>query len=218
MRRSAAIGAVLLLAIGLVLLATGSVWTVRGYWPWRIGEAFDFIMVGGACIGGSVLVYFRARKHQRGVLLRDMEELQHFPSDADRQAAIDEVTNELRRSREEGRLAVLVVSLVAPILFIPIYLFIRGQASRYLPLTLAKLIGWGVGLVMMLIPIWLNIRRGAPTLLRKKLLARGVPVCMNCGYVLRGCPGPNCPECGRPFDEQVRAILAGDLALNAGRE
>ncbi len=25
------------------------------------------------------------------------------------------------------------------------------------------------------------------------------PVCLNCGYDLRGSPGPNCPECGEPI-------------------
>jgi hypothetical protein len=36
--------------------------------------------------------------------------------------------------------------------------------------------------------------------LRQELVARGVPVCLKCGYDLRGLSGPRCPECGRPFD------------------
>ena len=36
--------------------------------------------------------------------------------------------------------------------------------------------------------------------LRERLLALGVPVCLKCGYDLRGQTEPRCPECGTPFD------------------
>jgi len=29
---------------------------------------------------------------------------------------------------------------------------------------------------------------------------RGRPFCLGCEYDLSGCPGPQCPECGRPFN------------------
>ena len=35
-------------------------------------------------------------------------------------------------------------------------------------------------------------------LIRAELNARGVPVCMPCGYDLRGQLEPRCPECGAP--------------------
>ncbi len=39
--------------------------------------------------------------------------------------------------------------------------------------------------------------------IRKQLLDRGIPVCCNCGYYLRGLPEPRCPECGASFDEKL---------------
>ncbi|HVP12738.1 MAG TPA: hypothetical protein VMV94_16305 [Phycisphaerae bacterium] len=39
---------------------------------------------------------------------------------------------------------------------------------------------------------------------REGLLALGYPVCLQCGYDLRGSPGPRCSECGTPFDPAER--------------
>ena len=39
--------------------------------------------------------------------------------------------------------------------------------------------------------------------IRKQLLERGIPVCRNCGYYLRGLPEPRCPECGAAFDKKL---------------
>jgi hypothetical protein len=35
---------------------------------------------------------------------------------------------------------------------------------------------------------------------RKLLCEQGIPICLHCGYDLRGQTDPRCPECGRPFD------------------
>jgi hypothetical protein len=55
---------------------------------------------------------------------------------------------------------------------------------------------------------WLH-RRGTAYDLRAKLLASGVPVCMSCGYLLRGLPPTTgcCPECGHAFSPRVRELL-----------
>jgi uncharacterized paraquat-inducible protein A len=36
--------------------------------------------------------------------------------------------------------------------------------------------------------------------LRRQLIERGVPICIECGYDLRGQTTPRCPECGQPVD------------------
>jgi len=46
-------------------------------------------------------------------------------------------------------------------------------------------------------------RRGIERHLRTRLLAAGVPVCMHCGYDLRGQTQARCPECGRAFDPHL---------------
>jgi hypothetical protein len=38
---------------------------------------------------------------------------------------------------------------------------------------------------------------------RKLLCEYGIPVCVNCGYDLRGQTEPRCPECGRGFDPKL---------------
>ena len=48
--------------------------------------------------------------------------------------------------------------------------------------------------------------------LRHKLLNLGVPVCLSCGYLLRGLSGAaaKCPECGAVIDSRARAALAAE--------
>ncbi|MHC4416316.1 MAG: hypothetical protein ACYS0G_13635 [Planctomycetota bacterium] len=45
-----------------------------------------------------------------------------------------------------------------------------------------------------------TLRRPTRRRIREELLARGIPVCLDCGYSLRGQTEPRCPECGRAFD------------------
>ena len=39
--------------------------------------------------------------------------------------------------------------------------------------------------------------------IRLQLVTMGIPVCIACGYDLRGQREPRCPECGRPFDAKL---------------
>ena len=39
--------------------------------------------------------------------------------------------------------------------------------------------------------------------LREQLVARGVPICLKCGYDLRGQVAPRCPECGTPCEAEL---------------
>ena len=58
------------------------------------------------------------------------------------------------------------------------------------------------GLMLMIGTYWL-FRRRIQRSLRESLISAGVPVCMRCGYCLRGLSElaePRCPECGEPFD------------------
>ena len=41
--------------------------------------------------------------------------------------------------------------------------------------------------------------------LRQQLIASGIPICLKCGYDLRGQIEPRCPECGTLFDVQLIA-------------
>jgi hypothetical protein len=122
---------------------------------------------------------------------------------------VDQVLQDLRKQRESKRTFGFFMAVLAGAATIPIYFLLRRALIPLMPALFAKSIAWCVVVGLMLAPALWSIRRRAPKLLRKRLLASGVPVCLKCGYILRGCPGPNCPECGGPFDERVRLILAG---------
>ena len=40
---------------------------------------------------------------------------------------------------------------------------------------------------------------------RRELIARGIPVCLHCGYSLTGLSEPRCPECGESFVRKDRS-------------
>lgn len=68
-------------------------------------------------------------------------------------------------------------------------------------------IGGGIGGLVLL---WL-IREQISKNLRKLLLARGVPICLTCGYDIRGQVEPRCPECGASFAPKILNV-SGPLA------
>ena len=48
-----------------------------------------------------------------------------------------------------------------------------------------------------------GLRRPFQRALREALQRKGVPICLKCGYDLRGQTEPRCPECGTPFDADL---------------
>ena len=50
-----------------------------------------------------------------------------------------------------------------------------------------------------------GLRRPFQRALRQAILDRGEPICMQCGYDLRGQTQPPCPECGTAFDADILA-------------
>lgn len=90
----------------------------------------------------------------------------------------------------------------------------RALGSLGLPIsqtTLNLILAFPVTIGCALFGVWI-LSRQYSKLLRQELLDCGVPICVHCGYHLIGMPGPNCPECGRPFDEHVRRILKLDTS------
>jgi hypothetical protein len=85
----------------------------------------------------------------------------------------------------------------------------------YLPPSLK---GFGVPRVLLavvaelivLVPLvgcayWITARKVRRSL-RRSLVASGVPVCLHCGYDVRGQVEPRCPECGHEFDPKLRDL------------
>jgi hypothetical protein len=143
--------------------------------------------------------------------LAGIPELDQFDSEAARDAAVADLEREART--RGGRQVLIKLSILIPAMTILVlgvhYVWTRVPVLRGLPHFVRTLFVWtlyGIGSVSAF--RWVQ-RARAPRVLREKLLASGVPICRACGYSLRGLPleSGRCPECGRPFDAEVRAIL-----------
>ena len=68
-----------------------------------------------------------------------------------------------------------------------------------------------IAAVVLLLTVFLPAlyRRLMAPELRTKLLEIDVPVCIDCGYSLAGhdAAADRCPECARPIDDRVRAMM-----------
>ncbi|HBS29421.1 MAG TPA: hypothetical protein DEB06_08220 [Phycisphaerales bacterium] len=130
-------------------------------------------------------------------------ELGHCRGDSERSEAV----GAMRSNRER----LTIAALMAP------FLVSVGVATwlllRYRPVWMGTnwLIGFGAavgGSAALLIPVVLRGQRRVR--LRQFLLARGVPLCLHCGYDLRGLapddPEPRCPEC-------AHGILSAGVAM-----
>ncbi len=153
------------------------------------------------------------RRHLFNVTLAGLPELEYFEDEAARQAALNEIGEEAANLKSGGYwsgVGILIgVTLIGQVI------------TRWLlrlvvwPPLLEEVLHWLVAIGTFALTLrWLH-RSGVEGQLRTKLLACGVPVCMKCGYLLRGLPldSGRCPECGRAFDEPVRAILGGQRTL-----
>ncbi len=71
------------------------------------------------------------------------------------------------------------------------------QESRYV----------AVGVFVVLLPAaylaFRLLREPMRRVVRGDLQAAGVPICIQCGYDLRGQTIARCPECGQPFEEKL---------------
>ena len=72
-------------------------------------------------------------------------------------------------------------------------LWLQSQHASLLAILLVVCAG-STGLLWCQHRFWL--RRLIQRNLREQLVARGVPICLECGYDLRGQVEPRCPECG----------------------
>ncbi len=106
----------------------------------------------------------------------------------------------------------VVHTLALPFLFVILYGIVSaiGGAARHPGAAVFAIWGsvavlYALGISLLHIPAqWKPAHR-----LRAWVQARHPGECVRCGYDVRYCPGPNCPECGEPLGEnqgkQVRA-------------
>lgn len=131
-----------------------------------------------------------------------------FPDDESRRRAVERFERALR----PRTLMDLLKFLIAVAIMLAIPLVVSYLISRVLLPPLGR---WNsrIGIALMLLGyvllVYVAIRRDVPKALRKELLDCGVPVCLKCGYSLRGLPRDRsqCPECGRAFDDRVLTLI-----------
>jgi hypothetical protein len=156
---------------------------------------------------------WRAFQYVDGAYLRGHPELGLFPTPQQRRRAVGRAVSKFLWRRafwwvvaKSGVFAVLLGLLT--------FALIAAVRTLY-PFPLRAMLPWAVipmALVIIVAVVFANrwLRRSMPGLLRHELLDCGVPICIACGYPLFDLRGPSCPECGTPFEERARQILALD--------
>ena len=128
-------------------------------------------------------------------LRRVIPELALFPTDKHRKVAMRNALSllGLGSSRLWGWFVLFLMAVGILIVFAPTVESFHPIAARFWP-----------ALVVPLMFSWLWFCRSViRRRLRVQLSAKGVLICIECGYDLRGQNEPRCPECGTPFDETL---------------
>jgi hypothetical protein len=158
---------------------------------------------------------WRAFQYVDGAYLRGHPELELFPTRQQRRRAVGRAVSKFLWRRAFWW--VVAKSIVFAVLLGLLAFALIVALRTWYPFSLRAMLPWAVipmALVIIIAVVFANrwLSRCMPGLLRRELLDCGVPICVACGYPLFDSPGPNCPECGTPFDERTRQILALDEA------
>lgn len=153
----------------------------------------------------------RDHKHLFRYTLKGLDELEHFPDEASKQKALEETSSEVgARDLAIGIFFIASAGIGS--------MWLAKTIVRHLPFAMPRFVGESIPFIVMFTAVGFTLvflhRWGTRDTLRKKLLHAGVPVCMKCGYLLRGLDRetPTCPECGRRIDENAKAILIKEQA------
>ncbi len=156
---------------------------------------------------------WRAFQYVDGAYLRGYPELELFPTEEQRRRALRRVVSKFlwQRAFWVSVAKTLAFAILLGLLAVTLLLALR----TWFLWPIRTVLPWAVVPVVLVIGVavffanrWMS--RSVPGLLRHELLECDVPICVACGYPLFGLSGPNCPECGSPFDERAQRILDAD--------
>lgn len=145
--------------------------------------------------------------HLFSVTLQGFDEVKHFKSSDDRRRAFAEVANEVRG--RDLALGIILTAAAAGASFAAARVIFRYLLPRSIPANVAEMGCITLTLLGALLALCALHRWGAAKELRRKLVASGVPVCLECGYRLDGLPRGTgeCPECGAAVSPHVALLL-----------
>ncbi|HKQ49050.1 MAG TPA: hypothetical protein VJZ71_13350 [Phycisphaerae bacterium] len=148
-----------------------------------------------------------ARRHPLNVTLDGVPELDYFESEEKRQLALKQIATEAGRPTTWGYWSAILWLVLGSIFTLVLATWLLEFVSW--PREFEKAARFGLVLVVTFILIRRFHRQSFPAMLRQKLIEQGVPMCLKCGYNLRGQPtdSTRCPECGTAINEVSRAIL-----------
>jgi hypothetical protein len=117
-------------------------------------------------------------------------ELEHVTSSKDRRRILSQAQTRyvLIRPWFWVLCASVVVFMIYGRGFLSVYFGLHGYIS-------AGIVGAAAGISMTYGGFWFA-RRQIRLYLRHEMRGRGIPLCLRCGYDLRGTPSGRCPECG----------------------
>lgn len=127
-------------------------------------------------------------------LLRDRE-LDQFPTPEARKHAVKLLGRRLGLWRQWGLFFVAIQVSILTTRWLVRSLPFTGWLRLLLEYAMAGVFGLALGASISIL-----FKKRRQQILRRLLREEGVPVCLHCGYNLRGQTEPRCPECGQAFD------------------
>jgi hypothetical protein len=154
---------------------------------------------------------FKSRKHPMNMTLAGIEELEMFPNAEEREKAIAQHADSIRGWDLALGAGVCVVAGVGAWVLARWGILggLSYLTSKPVPGWAQELVTFGTIALCMFMTLRVLHRWGAKRELRHKLVTLGVPVCVGCGYLLRGLDPKTekCPECGRAIEKAVTEML-----------
>jgi hypothetical protein len=134
-----------------------------------------------------------------------------FPVDDDWWRIRHEIRLPMTPWRRRSSMFLLIFSLIGLEMLVSTLLAeYASKSNSWFAVSMGGILfAWGVLLPVFILVIGFVSRRRFRAILRERLLQHGVPMCLSCGYCLRGMPADErrCPECGWPIEERMRALM-----------